>query len=84
MENPYFKEVINGKLIEVKEVTVGIVIMAGLKKLKEHENIAYVLSEITEINGVKPTMQEILDSTDFEVYNFISECLNVMTHNLKF
>lgn len=84
MENPYFKEVINGKLVQVKQMTVGLILQAGFKKLKEHENVAYLISELSEIDNEKLTMQQVLDSTDIEVFNYISECIDLMSKGIKF
>lgn len=84
MENPYFTEVVNGKLIQVKQMNVGLILKVGFMKLKEHENIAYLISELSEVDNKKLTMQEVLDSTDIEVFNYISDCINLMSSNVKF
>jgi hypothetical protein len=84
MKNPYFTEVINGRLVQVKQMTVGLILLLGSMKLENHKTMAFLIAELTEIDNKKLTMEQVLESTDIEVFNYISECLNLMSKGVKF
>jgi hypothetical protein len=83
MDNLFTKEVINGKLIEIDRINVGIMLRVGFQTMSvpEHEKMVYLMAAVTKINGKQMDVKEFLESNDFEVFNFISESFTAMTNN---
>lgn len=83
MDNLFIKEVINGKLVEIENITIGKMLQSSIasKNLKEHEQLAYMMCSVTKVNGSYLNPREFLESTDIGLFNFISETFNAMTNN---
>lgn len=83
MDNLFIKEVINGKLVEIERVTVLVMLKVGLQTVKvpEEQKIVYLMCAITKVDGEYLKVDEPLQSTDLELFNFLSESLNAMTNN---
>jgi hypothetical protein len=83
MAELFIKEVINGNLIEIDRINIGIMLKVSLecKDVSEHEKIAYMMCAVTKVNGEKLNPKEFLESNDFAVFNFVSESFNAMTNN---
>lgn len=83
MDNLFVKEVIDGKLIEIERINIGIMLRVSVKckDIPEHEKMAYMMCAVTKVNGEKLNPKEFLESNDFAVFNFISESFNAMTNN---
>lgn len=83
MDNLFIKEIIAGKAVEIERVTIGLMLKASLasKNLQEHEQLAYMMCAVTKVNGSYLNPREFLESTDIELFNFISESFNAMTNN---
>lgn len=79
----FIKEVINGKLIEIERINVGIMLRVGcaIKDVPEYEKIAHLMCAVTKINGERINVKEFLDSDDYAVFNFILESFSAMTNN---
>ena len=87
MENLFIKEIVNGKLIEIETYTVRhlfkIMTNKNFSNLSDYEKIAYQICSVLKINNEKVEVEDFLNSTDFEVCNFVAEAFNAMTkHNL--
>lgn len=83
MDNLFVKEVINGKLVEIERINIGIMlrVSTACKNVSEHEKLAYMMCAVTKVNGENLGVKEFLESTDFELFNFISESFGAMTNN---
>jgi hypothetical protein len=83
MNNLFIKEVIGGKVVEIEQINIGIMLKVSInyKDVSEHEKLAYMMCAVTKVNGEKLNPKEFLESTDFELFNFISESFNAMTNN---
>jgi hypothetical protein len=83
MPDLFIKEVINGKLVEIERINIGIMLRVSLecKDVSEHEKMAYMMCAVTKVNGSILNPKEFLDSNDFELFNFISESFTAMTKN---
>ena len=83
MDNLFVKEVINGKIVDIHQINIGIMIQVSInsKDVSEHEKLAYMMCAVTKVNGEKLNPKEFLESTDFELFNFISESFNAITNN---
>lgn len=85
MENTFIKEVVNGKLIEIEQLTIlkslQISIKLSAKDIGAAERVLHIISSVLKIDGKRVTFEELSESTDFEVFNFISEAFNAMTNS---
>lgn len=83
MDNLFIKQVIGGKVVEIENVTIGKMLKSSMasKNLQEHEQVAYMMCSVTKVNGSYLNPREFLESTDIELFNFISESFNAMTNN---
>jgi hypothetical protein len=83
MDNLFIKQVIGGKVVEIENVTIGKMLKSSLasKNLPEHEQLAYMMCAVTKVNGSYLNPREFLESTDIELFNFISESFTAMTNN---
>ena len=86
MENLFIKEVVNGKLVEIRQLTIGDMLISGVKcrNMQEHERLAYLMCVVLTINGEKINYIEFLNSTDISLFNFVSEAFNRMCVDIKF
>lgn len=87
MDNLFVKEVINGKLVEMEQFNVLKLLQVTIKlneTLKESdgaERMLYLICSVLKIDGKRVGFDELANSTDFEVFDFISESFNAMTNN---
>lgn len=83
MDDLFIKQVVGGKVVEIENITIGKMLKSSLasKSLQEHEQVAYMMCAITKVNGSYLNPREFLESTDVELFNFISESFNAMTNN---
>lgn len=83
MDNLFIKEVVNGNVVEIEQITIGKMLQSSLasKNLKEHEQLAYMMCSVTKVNGNYLSPVDFLNSTDISLFNFISESFNAMTNN---
>ena len=84
MNNVFIKEVIDGELIEVSQITVRHIIAISVMPMDKPENkMINLLLALVKVNDNPLTEQTLLDWTNIKGYTFCQEAINRMIEGLN-
>lgn len=84
MDNVFVKEVINGKLVVIRQLKFSDILKIMMMGITDDSlKLATIISCVLTIDGEKLSSQEILDSEDIALFSFVTEAVGRMNENLK-
>ncbi|AIX11898.1 hypothetical protein [Flavobacterium phage FCOV-F14] len=84
MDNVFVKEVINGKLVVIRQLKVSDLLKIGIMGITDESlKLTTIFSFVLTVNGEKLSPQDILNSEDISLFSFVSESVRRMTDNLN-
>ena len=91
MRELFIKEVINGKLIEIEQANIFTTLQCSIelgkfqqtenRTMSDAERMLRMICYFLKIDGERISFEELSKSTDFKIFEFITESFNSMTNS---
>lgn len=80
----FISEVINGCLIQIKQINMFTIIKLGFVKGDEADKLMFLCSELVWINNEKQSIETMKELTDLSVISFITDSINAQVEKLNY
>ena len=80
----FITEVVSGKLIQVRQINMFLLVKLGLFIGDEAEKMMFLFSELVYIDNEKQTPDQIKEISNIDIMTFISDAVNVQLQKLEY